>query len=86
LALFAKSGRRPPKYSRAAKHTVIACEMLDKRLVNYYAFCGWDKETGIPTKERFFCLVFEDIAKDVDRKKYKQRCLYCDCESKVFLN
>jgi aldehyde:ferredoxin oxidoreductase len=45
--------------------------MLDKRLVNYYAFCGWDKETGIPTKERFFCLVLEDIAKDMDREKYK---------------
>jgi len=45
--------------------------MLDKMLDDYYAFCDWDKETGIPTKERFFCLVLEDIAKDMDREKYK---------------
>jgi hypothetical protein len=45
--------------------------MLDKRLVNYYSFCGRDKETCITTKERFICMVFEDIAKDVDREKYK---------------
>jgi hypothetical protein len=25
--------------------------------------CGWEKETGIPTKERFICIVLEDIAK-----------------------
>jgi hypothetical protein len=45
--------------------------MLDTVLEDYYAFCGWDKETGIPTKERFICRVFEDIVKDVDREKYK---------------
>ena len=70
-ALFVKSGRRPRKYSRSAKLTVIAREMLDTVLDDYYAFYGWDKETGITTKERFFCLVLEDIAKDMDRDKYK---------------
>ena len=57
------------KYSRSAKHRVIAREMLDKLLDDYYAFCGLDKETGIPTKERFFCLVLEDIAKDMEKYK-----------------
>jgi aldehyde:ferredoxin oxidoreductase len=31
---------------------VISQEELDSMLNSYYEICGWDKVTGIPTKER----------------------------------
>ncbi|MCX5896681.1 MAG: hypothetical protein NTY29_00620 [Proteobacteria bacterium] len=37
--------------------------MLDIVFDDYYALCGWDNKTGIPTKERFICMVLEDISK-----------------------
>jgi len=39
--------------------------MLDQ----YYDFRGWDRETGIPTRERLLELGLKDIADDMEKYK-----------------
>ncbi len=58
-----------PIKSGPSKGQVITREMLDNMLDQYYEFRGWDKETGIPTRERLIELGLEDVAEDM--KKYR---------------
>ena len=46
---------------------VITRQMLDDLLDQYYEFRGWDKKTGIPTRERLVQLGLEDIARDMEQ-------------------
>jgi aldehyde:ferredoxin oxidoreductase len=45
----------------------ITRQMLDDLLDQYYEFRGWDKTTGIPTRERLMQLGLEDIARDMEQ-------------------
>ena len=45
----------------------ITRQMLDDLLDQYYEFRGWDKKTGIPTRERLVQLGLEDIARDMEQ-------------------
>ncbi len=49
-----------------SKDMVISREMLDYMLDQYYEFRGWDKKTGIPTREKLQELGLTDIADDLD--------------------
>ncbi len=39
---------------------------LEPMLDAFYAVCGWDKETGIPTSEKLMSLGLEAIARDLN--------------------
>jgi aldehyde:ferredoxin oxidoreductase len=52
-----------------SKGMVISQEMLDYMLDQYYDFRGWDRETGIPTRERLLELGLKDIADDMEKYK-----------------
>jgi aldehyde:ferredoxin oxidoreductase len=52
-----------------SKGMVISQEMLDYMLDQYYDFRGWDRETGIPTRERLLELDLKDIADDMEKYK-----------------
>jgi len=52
-----------------SKGMVISKEMLDYMLDQYYDFRGWDRETGIPSRERLLELGLADIADDMDKYK-----------------
>ena len=39
---------------------------LDALLTDFYDECGWDTETGLPTKQKLEGLGLEDIAKDLE--------------------
>ena len=52
-----------------SKGMVISKEMLDYMLDQYYDFRGWNRETGIPTRERLIELGLTDIADDMDKYK-----------------
>ncbi len=47
-----------------SKGMVISREMLDYMLDQYYEFRGWDKETGVPTREKLEELGLEDLTED----------------------
>jgi aldehyde:ferredoxin oxidoreductase len=38
---------------------------LDPLLDAFYAVCGWDKKTGIPTREKLMGLGLETIVRDI---------------------
>ncbi|MEI8004555.1 MAG: aldehyde ferredoxin oxidoreductase C-terminal domain-containing protein, partial [Methanothrix sp.] len=65
--------RLPPRFmeepikSGPSKNMVISREMLDYMLDQYYELRGWDKNTGIPSKEKLIELGLEDIADDMDK-------------------
>lgn len=65
--------RLPPRFmeepikSGPSKGMAITRRMLDDMLDQYYKFRGWDRETGIPTRERLMDLGLEDVAKDMER-------------------
>jgi aldehyde:ferredoxin oxidoreductase len=42
-------------------------EKFKKMLEDYYQLRGWDKETGIPTRETLLGLGIEDVAKDLEK-------------------
>jgi aldehyde:ferredoxin oxidoreductase len=46
---------------------VITRQMLDDLLDQHYEFRGWDKKTGIPTRERLVQIGLEDIARDMEQ-------------------
>jgi len=50
-----------------SKGMVISREMLDYMLDQYYEFRGWDKDTGIPTREKLLELGLEDVADDMEK-------------------
>jgi aldehyde:ferredoxin oxidoreductase len=50
-----------------SKGMAISRQMLDDMLDQYYEFRGWDKHTGIPTKERLMQLGLEDVARDLEK-------------------
>jgi aldehyde:ferredoxin oxidoreductase len=62
----------PPRFmeepipSGPSSGMVITRQMLDNLLDQYYEFRGWDKKTGIPTRDRLIQLGLEDIARDMD--------------------
>jgi len=68
-----KDDKLPPRFMEEpikdgpSKGMVISREMLDRMLDEYYAFRGWDKETGIPTRERLISLGLEDVAEDMEQ-------------------
>ena len=63
----------PPRFleepitSGPSSGMIITRQMLDDLLDQYYEFRGWDKKTGIPTRERLVALGLEDIAIDMER-------------------
>ena len=63
----------PPRFleepikSGPSSGMAITRQMLDDLLDQYYAFRGWDKTTGIPTRERLLHLGLEDIARDMEQ-------------------
>ncbi len=64
--------RLPPRFmeepipSGPSRGMVITRQMLDNLLDQYYEFRGWDKKTGIPTRERLLQLGLEDVAQDLE--------------------
>lgn len=42
-------------------------EMLDTMLDNYYELRGWDKKTGIPTKEKLSAVGLEHVAGQIGK-------------------
>ena len=40
---------------------------LEPMVDAFYAVCGWDKETGIPTREKLVGLGLEEIAEDLKK-------------------
>jgi aldehyde:ferredoxin oxidoreductase len=42
-------------------------EMLDSMLDNYYEMRGWDKKTGIPTKEKLETIGLHDVAQELEK-------------------
>jgi aldehyde:ferredoxin oxidoreductase len=56
-----------PIKSGPSKGQLISREMLDNMLDQYYEFRGWDKETGIPKRERLVELGLEDVADDMEK-------------------
>jgi aldehyde:ferredoxin oxidoreductase len=65
--------RLPPRFLEEPIKTgpssgmAITRQMLDELLDQYYEFRGWDKTTGIPTRERLMQLGLEDIARDMEQ-------------------
>jgi aldehyde:ferredoxin oxidoreductase len=65
--------RLPPRFleepitSGPSSGMAITRQMLDDLLDQYYEFRGWDKKTGIPTRERLVQLGLEDIARDMEQ-------------------
>jgi len=63
----------PPRFleepikSGPSSGMAITRQMLDDLLDQYYEFRGWDKTTGIPTRERLVQLGLEDIARDMEQ-------------------
>jgi len=63
----------PPRFleepipSGPSSGMVITRQMLDDLLDQYYEFRGWDKKTGIPTRERLVQIGLEDIARDMEQ-------------------
>jgi aldehyde:ferredoxin oxidoreductase len=63
----------PPRFleepipSGPSSGMVITRQMLDDLLDQYYEFRGWDKTTGIPTRERLMQIGLEDIARDMEQ-------------------
>jgi aldehyde:ferredoxin oxidoreductase len=70
-----KDDKLPPRFmeepikSGVSKGMVISRDKLDNLLDQYYAFRGWDKETGIPTRDRLVSLGLDDIADDMEKCK-----------------
>ncbi|RLF15836.1 MAG: hypothetical protein DRJ97_02685, partial [Thermoprotei archaeon] len=50
------------------KGTVFTKEMLDKMLDEYYDLRGWERETGLPYKEKLLELGMKDVAEDLERR------------------
>ncbi|MFQ6110452.1 MAG: aldehyde ferredoxin oxidoreductase C-terminal domain-containing protein, partial [Nitrospinota bacterium] len=50
-----------------SKGMVIPRDKLDLMLDEYYEHRGWDKETGIPTREKLKSLGLEDTIPDLWR-------------------
>lgn len=64
---LAKRFMEEPIKSGPSKDMVISREMLDYMLNQYYEFRGWDKDTGIPTREKLLSLELEDVANDMEK-------------------
>jgi aldehyde:ferredoxin oxidoreductase len=50
-----------------SRNMVISRKMLDYMLDQYYEFRGWDKQTGIPLREKLIELDLEDVAEDMEK-------------------
>ena len=50
-----------------SRDMVISRGMLDTMLDHYYEFRGWDKTTGIPTREKLLELSLDDVADDMEK-------------------
>ena len=48
-----------------AKGAILSRDTIDKLLDEYYELRGWDKKTGLPTKEKLIELGLDDIANDL---------------------
>ncbi|HUK49438.1 MAG TPA: aldehyde ferredoxin oxidoreductase C-terminal domain-containing protein, partial [Terriglobales bacterium] len=44
-------------------------DILDTMLDNYYELRGWDKKTGLPTRERLQAIGLNDVATELDKMK-----------------
>ncbi|MFC1980974.1 aldehyde ferredoxin oxidoreductase family protein [Chloroflexota bacterium] len=49
----------------SAKGAVLSRDSIEQLLDEYYELRGWDKRTGLPTKEKLIDLGLHDIAKDL---------------------
>lgn len=58
-----------PVPSGPFKGEVFKKEMLDRMLDEYYDLRGWERETGLPYKEKLLQLGLKDVAEDLERKK-----------------
>ncbi|MFC1871919.1 aldehyde ferredoxin oxidoreductase C-terminal domain-containing protein, partial [Chloroflexota bacterium] len=51
-----------------AKGAILSRETIDQLLDEYYELRGWDKETGLPTREKLADLGLSDIANDLRQR------------------
>jgi aldehyde:ferredoxin oxidoreductase len=58
---------REPVADGPFKGAVLPREAVDKLLDDYYELRGWDKRTGIPTREKLIALGLDDEADDLQR-------------------
>ena len=64
-----------------SKGAVVPRKTIDRLLDEYYELRGWDKRTGIPTKQKLTELGLGDMARDLSSMDIHRVALGCDSES-----